>query len=105
MAVHDERGRPSAVEVDRISSAEIGHDSSQLCEREPCFARRAPLAHNRDELLRAQAEGGTWVAASGDVRVELTRAGGEALRVGARLHQADSVTHEKRTCLQQVTGR
>ena len=100
-----ERRRAAAVEVDRLACAERDHQPSQLAQLEAGVdARSAPVATDREQLAVSHPEPATRVAPDADVRVELRRAGREALLVGPVDDRAP-VVDEQRAGLDQVTRR
>ena len=100
----DECGRAAAVEVDRVVGAESGDQVSEFGEGQAGVdAGAAAVADERGQLLVGEGERGAWVAAGGDVGVELVGAGDEALRV-VEVAERGPVADEQRAGLQQVAG-
>src|SRR5438477_9086712 len=100
----DQCGRAAAVEVDRVAGAEAGGEFGELGEGEARVdAGAAAVADERDQLFVGGGEGGAWVAASGDVGVELVGAGDESLGI-VEVAERCAVADEQRAGLQQVAG-
>src|SRR3954453_13725489 len=76
------RRRAAPVEVHRVAAAEREHEVGELLERQPGVdARAAAVARDEVEVPVGDADRGARMAAVGDVGVELTGGGGEALVV------------------------
>ena len=65
---------------------------------------RAPVASDREQPLAKDCERGSWIAPLGDVGIELVCGGGEPLRVLPIADRGQTVAHQQRTGLQQITG-
>ena len=105
MSPVDDRGRSTAVQVDRLTRAEGDHQPRQLPElKSRVDAGAAPVAAHRQQLTVADAERAARVATDGDVRVELPGARREPLAIGAVNHRP-AIVYEQRAGLQEVTGR
>src|SRR4051812_19637534 len=89
-AARDERRGGAAAEVDRALGAKVGHQLSELTERQPGVADRASVADDREETVAGDPECSARMAAGADVAIELRGAGGEPLRVarvgGSQVH-------------------
>ncbi len=104
MAAVDERGGAATVEVDGLTGAEVGHQLGELGERESGVdAGPSAVTGECDQLVSGGTESGSWVAAEGDVRVELVGAGGESLWV-VQVAEEGSLADEHWPGLQQVAG-
>jgi len=100
-----ERGRPSAVEVDRGVGTEVDQEIGELGEGQAGVFVAAAVDGDREHALTGKRQGGTGIAAGGDVGVELARAGREALGVLAVLYRPAAVADEERAGLEKVAGR
>ena len=100
----DECGGPATVQVDGLTGAEVGHELGELGERESDVdAGPAAVTDECDQLVIGGTECSSWVAAGGDVRVELVGAGDESLRI-VQLAEGRSVPNEHWPGLEQVAG-
>ncbi len=64
----DECGGASTVEVDGLTSAEVGHELGELGERESCVdAGPSAVTHECDQLVIGGSERSPWVTTGGDV--------------------------------------
>src|ERR687891_67706 len=76
MAAVDECGGAAAVQVDGLAGAEAGHDLGELGESESCVDAGPPAVTDEcDQVVIGGTECGSWVAAGGDVWVELVGGG------------------------------
>ena len=104
VAAVDECGGAAAVEVDRLLGAEPDDEFGEFGDGEAGVdAGSAAVADERDQLFVGEGERGAWVAAGGDVGVELVGVGDEALRI-VEVAEGCSVADEERAGLQQVAG-
>src|SRR5579884_2987951 len=101
-AVVNQRGRTTAVEVERLARAELDEHVCELGQRHSGVLRRAAVAHDGQQPVARDRQSGARVAALRDVGVELMRSSGEALDVLAIAHDTLSTSYEQRSRLQQV---
>jgi hypothetical protein len=104
MAVMDECGGAATVEVDGLTGAEVGHELGELGERESDVdTGPSAVTDECDQFVSGGTECSPWVAAGGDVGVELVGAGDESLGI-VQVAEGGAVPDEHWAGLEQVAG-
>ena len=86
-------------------AAERDHQPGELEQRQPGVVARAPVAGDRDDPARREAERRARVAPLGRIGIELVGRGAEALLIGVGVIGDGAVGDEQRPGLQQVAAR
>ena len=105
LPVMHQRRRPAAVKVQRIDRAQPDQRRRELGQGHPRLVIGPAVTGDQQQPVVGHRERGAGMSSAGDIRIELSRPGREALCILAVDERHLAIDDEQRARLQQIAGR